>query len=51
MVVDHRVASLNAVLQLAGEARANRTHTWFRGQAQPWPLPSSLGQRVQDAQA
>jgi hypothetical protein len=51
MPADHVVSSISEAVQLAAKWRANGTHTWFRGQTQPWSLLSSLGRRQEDPSA
>jgi hypothetical protein len=46
MLVDHFVDSLEDAVKLAERWRAEGRFRWFRGQAQLWPLVSSLGRQI-----
>lgn len=51
MPADHFVDSLDDAVKLAERWRAEGRLSWFRGQAQPWPLVSSLGRRIKAGDA
>ena len=48
MTVDHVVDNLDEAVALATEWKTGGTHRWFRGQAQPWNLVSSLSRYTTD---
>ena len=51
MPADHFVDSLEDAVKLAERWRAEGGLSWFRGQAQPWPLVSSLGRQIKAGDA
>lgn len=50
MPVDHIVSNITEAVKFASDWKAKGTHSWFRGQNQPWPLVSSLSRVTDDPQ-